>query len=139
MKSTFFFLVTLALLNVEPAAADQPVNAAAKRSVIQTQLDAFRRDDAQTAYAQASPEIRSIFPSTAIFMSMVWSGYSALITPIEVDFLDVVEANGRPVYRVLVEGRDGRRWMALYTMSRQADGSWLIGGCVLVKLAEEAA
>ena len=46
-------------------------------------------------------------------MTMVRQGYSALIAPAVVGFLDVVDDSGGPVFQVLVEGRDGRRWMAL--------------------------
>ena len=62
------------------------------RSVIESQLKAFARGDASTAYAQASPEIRKMFPTEDIFMMMVRSGYRALIAPKRVDF----PAFGRP-------------------------------------------
>ncbi|GIT53113.1 MAG: hypothetical protein Ct9H300mP16_02730 [Pseudomonadota bacterium] len=42
---------------------------------------AFRSGDPETAYAQASPHIRSIFPTSGIFMGMVKAGYAALIRP----------------------------------------------------------
>ena len=119
--------------------ADQKDSAAAMRSVIQTQLDAFARNDGVKAYAQASPNIQSIFPTTDIFMAMVRQGYSALIAPAFVSFLGVVDDSGRHVFQVLVEGRDGRRWMAFYTMVQLDDASWRIGGCLLTKLSEESA
>ena len=87
---------------------------AAMRTIIERQLMAFRSGDAETAYAQASPHIRSIFPTSGIFMGMVKAGYAALIRPQGVTFLGLVPDTLPPVYRVLVEGRDGRRWLALY-------------------------
>ena len=132
-------VILLVLLGSLTGKADQKDNAAAMRSVIQAQLDAFARNDAVKAYAQASPEIRSIFPTTKHFMTMVRQGYSALIAPAVIDFLGVVDASGRSVFQVLVEGRDGRRWMAFYTMVQLDDASWRIGGCFLTKLPEESA
>ena len=110
----------------------------AMRTTIERQLMAFRSGDAETAYAQASPHIRSIFPTSGIFMGMVKAGYAALIRPQGVTFLGLVPDTLPPVYRVLVEGRDGRRWLALYQMSQQPSGAWLIGGCTLVRLAGES-
>jgi len=110
----------------------------AMRTTIERQLMAFRSGDAETAYAQASPHIRSIFPTSGIFMGMVKAGYAALIRPQGVTFLGLVPDTLPPVYRVLVEGRDGRRWLALYQMSQQPGGAWLIGGCTLVRLAGES-
>ena len=79
-------VILLTLLGCLTGKADQKDDAAAMRSVIQTQLDAFARNDAVKAYAQASPKIRSIFPTTELFMTMVRQGYSALIAPEVVGF-----------------------------------------------------
>ena len=138
-KNNLIVLILLVLLGSVIGKADQKDSATAMRSVIQTQLDAFARNDAVKAYAQASPRIQSTFPNTEIFMAMVRQGYSALISPAFVSFLGVVDDSGRPVVRVLVEERNGRRWMAFYTMVQLADASWRIGGCFLTKLSEESA
>ena len=139
VKNNLIVLILLTLLGSVIGKADQKDSATAMRSVIQTQLDAFARNDAVKAYAQASPRIQSTFPNSEIFMTMVRQGYSALISPAFVSFLGVVDDSSRPVVRVLVEGRDGRRWMAFYTMVQLADASWRIGGCFLTKLSEESA
>ena len=139
VKFNLIAVIVLVLSGSVTGKADQKDSAAAMRSVIQTQLDAFARNDGVKAYAQASPNIQSIFPTTDIFMAMVRQGYSALIAPAFVSFLGVVDDSGRHVFQVLVEGRDGRRWMAFYTMVQLDDASWRIGGCFLTKLSEESA
>ena len=139
IKTIPALMMVLALMGGPIGKADQKDNVAAMRLVIQTQLNAFARSDAVTAYAQASPEIHSIFPTTEVFMMMVRQGYSALIAPAVVGFLGVIDDSGGPVYQVLVESRDRRRWNAFYTMVQLDDASWRIGGCVLVKLPEESA
>ena len=123
VKTNLIAVILLVLLGSVTGKADQKDSAAAMRLVIQTQLDAFARNDAVKAYAQASPRIRSIFPTTEVFMGMVRQDYSALIAPAFVSFLGVVDVSGRRVFQVLVEGRDGRRWMAFYTMVRLDDAS----------------
>ena len=48
-------VILLTLLGSLTGKADQKEDAAAMRSVIQAQLDAFARNDAVKAYSQASP------------------------------------------------------------------------------------
>ena len=108
------------------------------RSVIELQLDAFARGDATTAYAQASPAIQSLFPTEAIFMMMVHSGYAALIAPRRVEFLELFYDQANPVYRVGIESPDGTRWIAFYRMAPQPDRSWRITGCVLTMISGQS-
>ena len=119
-------------------AADQRNFEADIRSVIETQLDAFARGDSTTAYAQASPAIRTLFPTEEIFMMMVRSGYVPLIAPRRVDFLELFDDQDSPVYMVGIESPDGKRWMAFYRMAAQPDDSWRIAGCVLIILSSQS-
>ncbi|SFM03869.1 DUF4864 domain-containing protein [Methylobacterium pseudosasicola] len=116
-----------------PALADDGTRAAA-RAVITKQVEALGRDDAPTAYAQAAPAIQEMFPNADLFIGMVRNQY-------------------RPVYRhrsfVFGEGRDtgeagvvqsvaiqdeyGVDWTAEYSLARDADGTWRITGCRLIK------
>jgi len=48
---------------------------AAARTVITRQAEAFGRDDAPTAYAQAAPAIRQIFHNADLFLGMVRNQY----------------------------------------------------------------
>ena len=66
VKTILTVVILLTLLGCLTGKADQKDDVAAMRSVIQTQLDAFARNDAVKAYAQASPKIRSIFPTTEL-------------------------------------------------------------------------
>jgi hypothetical protein len=108
------------------------------RSVIEVQLRAFARGDVSKAYAQASPEIRKMFPTQDIFMMMIRAGYRPLITPRNIDFLELVMDQNTPIYRVGIESSDGKRWIAFYRMEQQPGGNWLIAGCVLVVAAGQS-
>tara|TARA_Y100001934_G_C12334865_1_gene767047 strand:+ start:1615 stop:2067 length:453 start_codon:yes stop_codon:yes gene_type:complete len=108
------------------------------RSVIEIQLKAFARGDASTAYAQAAPSIRAKFPTDAIFMMMVRSGYAALIDPRRVNFIEITMDRRTPIYQVSLESRDGQQWMAFYRMSKQPEGNWLIEGCVLTRISGQS-
>lgn len=134
------FLRLLALLGVlvgiaMPAAAEAPFPSAGDRSairdVIQGQIDAFGRDDADAAFAYASPAIRSLFGQSAVFMDMVRQGYPPVYRPQMFEFGDIVALNGQLTQKVHVVGPDGRPVTAFYPMTRLPDGTWRIDGCYL--------
>ena len=106
------------------------------RMVIEEQLGAFQRDDAQAAFAQASPNIQAIFQTPDRFMAMVRGGYPPVYRPRQVEFRDIVDIDGTPTQRVFIIGPDGAPFMALYPMELQDDGTWKIGGCYLVPAAD---
>ena len=101
------------------------------RRVIEGQLDAFRRDDGEGAFAFAAPSIRAMFGDAATFLGMVRTGYPPVYRPREVEFRSLGVEDGRLTQRVLLVGPDGVPVVARYYMEQQPDGSWRIGGCVL--------
>jgi hypothetical protein len=108
------------------------------RAVIEGQIDAFRRDDAAAAFGFAAPGIQAMFGTAENFLHMVRTGYGAVYRPREVEFRALVTVAEVPVQQVLVIGPDGKAMIALYTMERQPDGVWRIGGCSLVATPEKA-
>jgi hypothetical protein len=113
------------------AEAGPATEAAEIRRVIEGQLDAFRRDDGEGAFAFASPSIRAMFGDAATFLGMVRTGYPPVYRPREVEFRSLGVEEGRLTQRVLLVGPDGVPVVARYYMEQQPDGSWRIGGCVL--------
>ena len=114
----------------QPAAVDA-ADAVAIRELIESQLAAFRRDDGASAFALASPGIRSLFGTAEAFMRMVRTGYRPVYRPREVEFRDLLEIEGRLTQRVVLVGPDGEVVVAHYFLQRQPDGSWRIDGCML--------
>ncbi len=108
-------------------------DAAAIHSVIERQHAAFQRDDAAAAFAFASPEIQARFGTPAAFIEMVRRAYQPVYRPREREFRALVEGEEGPVQKVLLVGPEGRVVLALYSMEREADGSWRISGCTLVE------
>ena len=101
------------------------------RDIIQSQVDAFRHDDGDAAFALASPSIRGMFGSSDIFMDMVRQGYQPVYRPKEFDFAEIVTLDGQVTQKVHVVGPDGRPVTAFYPMTQLPDGSWRINGCYL--------
>ncbi len=125
-----------ALAQGEPAPAS-PADAAAIRAVIEHQLAAFQRDDAASAFSDASPGIQAKFGIPEIFMEMVRTGYQPVYRPRETEFRELVSSPAGLVQKVLFVGPDGRPVLALYSMEREDDGSWRISGCVLLEPADQ--
>ncbi len=108
-------------------------DAAEIRAVIHRQIEAFRRDDAQGAFALVTPSVRQAFHSPEKFMDVVRMAYRAMVRPSAVVFLDMVVMGGEVVQPVQLTDRAGSVWVAYYSMQRQQDGSWRTNGCHLAQ------
>lgn len=109
------------------------------RGVVARQIEAFRRDDAETAFSFASPGIQSLFPMRERFMSMVRESYAPVYRPRSYAFGEVSDLGDAATQAVKIIDQQGEAWSALYSFERQPDGSWRISGCELLKDPEEAA
>jgi hypothetical protein len=109
-----------------------PADQTAIHKVVQSQLDAFQKDDGAAAFGFATPDLRQRFETVENFMAMVRDRYPAVYRPSQVTFGALENSDGSIVQHVLVVGPDGNLHEALYFMERQKDGTWLIGGCLLM-------
>lgn len=136
MRVLLFVLVFLSgtAFAGEPSQADR----GAIRQVIESQMSAFRQNDAATAFNFAAPAIQAMFGTPENFIRMVETGYPPVFRPREVDFREIVLRDNLIVQKVLIVGPDGRPVMALYTMELQPDGTWRIAGCALVAVDERS-
>jgi len=135
LKALFFSFAVL-LPGAASAAAEgnvTPDDLAEIRAVIHRQIDAFRRDDAQEAFALASPGVQQAFGTPERFLDTVRMAYRAVYRPSALSFLELVVIGGDVVQPVQVTDRSGAVWVAYYAMQRQKDGSWRTSGCHLVQ------
>lgn len=139
MRQTAKALVAAALLSgalIGSAQADPT----AVRATITAQLEAFRSGDAAAAYAFAAPSIKRMFPTPERFISMVERGYAPVANARSSVFL-----RSQPIdettfaQEVGLTDDAGQSWTALYTLKRQADGTWRITGCYLRRTPGQAA
>jgi hypothetical protein len=117
-------------LLLSAAAAVASTHQDAIQGVIGQQLDAFRYDDGERAFALASPGIQAMFGDPETFLRMVARAYPQVYKPRSAQFLDLSQERGHLVQRVLVQGRDGKFVFALYDMV-EIEGRWRVNGCVL--------
>jgi hypothetical protein len=127
-----FFLIFILGGSSSLAAELGPTDRDAIRTAIEGQIEAFKRDDGAAAFAYASPRIQAIFGTPETFMGMVRKDYEAVYRPKLVSFRALETIEGNLIQPVLVVGSSGVPVTALYIMERQMDGSWRIGGCVIV-------
>ena len=128
----WLFILALSLTPaLAPALTHAEGDPAAFRTVIQSQLEAFQRDDGSAAFAHASPTIKGMFGTPENFMRMVMSGYPQVYRPRSVDFGAVIDYRGQPTQLVYLTGPDGDAVIAYYQMQQQPDGTWQINGVFL--------
>jgi Domain of unknown function (DUF4864) len=114
-----------------------PADATAIQQVIQGQMNAFKVDDWNAAFAYAAPSIQTKFQSPQVFSQMVTQAYQPVYRPRGVEFREVKASEFGPTQEVFVVGPDGLSYLAYYTMEKQADGTWRISGCFLVRAEDE--
>jgi Domain of unknown function (DUF4864) len=109
-------------------------NDAVIQSSIEAQLEALGRGDAQRAFTFASDQIRDIFSTPENFIAMVRSQYAVMIAPASIVFLKLEHDKGATLQPVQLSDDRGELWLAVYSMQRDAQGSWRINGCVVRRL-----
>jgi hypothetical protein len=109
--------------------------AAGSRAIVERQFDAFTRDDAQGAYALADPAIKEMFVDADRFMAMVRKDYAPVYRHRSVDFGEFAEHGDEASLAATLVDNDNVEWTALYSFRKEANGDWLISGCVLVRSA----
>ncbi|USG61843.1 DUF4864 domain-containing protein [Sneathiella marina] len=131
--ATFFSLVCVIV--AVAASADEIANedAAAFQEIITSQIKAFQVDNADAAFAFATPKLQEIFRSPENFISMVKQGYAPVYRPKSFEFGPAELKNGQPTQIVTIVGPKGTLWAALYTFEQQSNGNWRISGVYLVK------
>jgi hypothetical protein len=109
---------------------------ATAQGIIRAQEQAFGHDDAAAAYSYAAPAIRQLFPAPDIFMAMVQNGYAPVYRHKSFEFGEGKSEGNWIAQRVHIIDADGEAWEALYTLEQQADGSYRITGCSLLKAGQ---
>ena len=105
----------------------------AVQTVVQSQLAAFAKDDADKAFSYAAPELRKNIGSSSAFMAMVKNSYPVVYRPASVAFLKPESSGDDVVQRVQMLDASGTSWLAVYSLQRQKDKTWRISGCAVVE------
>ena len=121
--------ILVAVVSLAPAVHAQPPDVKAAAEPALRQLDAFRRNDYDTAYTFASREIHRLFDRQA-FERMVRTGYPEIADSLRAHVASTRVAPDGSVYLIIkVHGANGQHIEALYEMVREF-GSYKINGVV---------
>jgi non-ribosomal peptide synthetase component F len=127
-------IATFAALLAWPAAAqEEPI-----QQTITAQIEAFRAEDFERAYAFASPTIHQIFGPTENFASMVVTGYPMVVNPARVEMQDLRTVAGALWQRVRITDQKGQAYLLDYQMVEGPDG-WLINAVQMQRAADVGA
>jgi len=128
-------LLAAGTLLAAPALAIDVTSADAKaaRALIEAQLAAFARDDANQAFSFAAPAIQTMFATPERFLAMVREQYPVVYRPAAVSFLQPEWIDGQLIQRMQMADAAGAPWIVVYQLERQADHSWRIAGCVAAR------
>ena len=135
----FFFqiatAVVLALSALLPAHASMlsAQDDKAVQTVVQKQLAAFAKDDTDTAFSYATPELRKSIGSASAFMAMVKRSYPVVYRPASVVFYKPEGLGKDSVQKVQMLDASGASYLAVYNLQQQKDKSWRISGCVVLE------
>ena len=122
-------LPLLLVLGAAEAPAQTSEDTRAAVDVVMQQLEAFRRDDFDAAYAFASSEIKHVWDRHG-FEAMVRRGYPEIARSTYAFIAHARRAESGYLYlAVKIGGANGNTIEALYEMVRE-DGRWRINGVV---------
>jgi Domain of unknown function (DUF4864) len=125
--------VAVAVSMYVAAASAEELTAARSRAIIERQFNAFALDDAEAAYALADPTIKDMFGDAGHFMTMVREHYAPVYRHRSVEFGAFAESGDEASLQATLVDGDNVVWTAFYSLRQEANGEWLISGCVLVK------
>jgi len=138
MMMRFFTLVGIAL-----AAASMQLKARAEvlpapeveqvRAVVMAQLKAFAEDDADAAFAVATPSVRDAVGDPGRFLALVRGNYPMVYRPAGFGFLPAEKEDGQVLQLVSLRDNDGSTWLAVFSLEQQPDMAWRISGCIVAE------
>ncbi|MEO6017174.1 MAG: DUF4864 domain-containing protein [Polaromonas sp.] len=103
------------------------------RAVVEGQLAAFAKDDANKAFSFAAPNVREAVGNARGFLAMVRRDYPVVYRPASVAFLKAEGKDDQVIQRVQLTDASGDAWLAIYSLERQKNRSWRITGCLVVE------
>ena len=135
MLARLFAFAAILLFAALPASAEGPTaeESANFQRIITGQIEAFKADDGAAAYSFAAPLLQQVFQQPETFLEMVKKGYPQVYRQKSYRFEEsLADPVGRPAQKVRFIDLQGKNWIALYSMEKQADGTWRISGCYIL-------
>lgn len=136
LRSVMAAAIGIAALAATMRVGAEPVpEAEAQRvqAVIVSQFQAFAEDDADGAFATATPGVREAIGNAWRFLALVRGTYPMVYSPASVTFMQPELAGTGALQLAQIVDNEGKSWLALFSLERQPDSSWRISGCVVAE------
>ncbi|MES2144889.1 MAG: DUF4864 domain-containing protein [Pseudomonadota bacterium] len=133
MRRSLLALTIVLGLSLPAAAQEEPI-----QNTIQSQLNAFQKDDFATAFTFASPMIKGMFGTPENFGMMVTQGYPMVHRPSAVKMLELRTVAGNLWQRVMITDAAGRTHLLDYMMVETPEG-WQINAVQLLRAPDVGA
>ncbi|MBW4707104.1 DUF4864 domain-containing protein [Roseobacter sp. YSTF-M11] len=108
------------------------------QATIDSQFQAFKADDFETAFGFASPTLQRLFQTPENFRSMVTQGYPMVWRPGAVRYLELREQGAAFWQRVMITDQQGRVHILDYRML-ETDAGWRINGVQILDSSDFSA
>ncbi|MDB5861988.1 MAG: hypothetical protein JWQ76_5677 [Ramlibacter sp.] len=105
----------------------------AVRMVLVAQFQAFADDDAEGAFATATPTLRESVGSPWRYLALIHGVYPMVYRPSSVTFYEPREDEGTVLQFLQITDDEGGSWFALFVLERQEDSTWRIAGCLVAE------
>jgi hypothetical protein len=103
------------------------------QAVVMAQLKAFSEEDADAAFATATPEVRKSVGDPRRFLALVQGNFPMVVHPAGLAFLAPQMEKNQVLQAVALRDADDKTWLALFTLERQPDNTWRIGACIVAE------
>lgn len=103
------------------------------RSVIESQLKAFRKSDPAGAYKFASESARQKYGNARSFFKMMRGACHSLPDHVSYSFMEKREVGDRVLQKIEFLNTDGSASTGFYRLAKNADGAWAVDGCLMLK------
>lgn len=117
----------------DPALQAVQATSTAVRSVIERQIDAVRKQDANSAFAVVAPKLKQQFANGKTYLNVIKAQFPAIADARLVAFGDLRETSFGTAQLVTISDARGEPWVAFFLMD-QDKGEWRIGNVVMIKM-----
>lgn len=108
------------------------------QAVISSQFAALAEDDADRAFATATPAVREQIGTSARFLALVRGHYPMVYRHQAASFMKPEVDAGKVLQLVQLRDENDKTWLVLFAMEKQPDASWRIGSCLVAETRWQA-
>ena len=136
-KIFIYFITSLAFYGLVQADDFIKNDISQTQNIIESQIQAFQRKDAELAFSFAAPIIKLKFNNPEEFMTMVKSYYEPVYNPKQYYFIESKYYEGSIYHQLQVISQSNISYLATYSLIKDGN-DWKISGCAVIPMKQES-